>query len=157
MESEMSHVTTENSLEILSLRYGRSLLPLSMAAREIGINLRTAHNQISKGIFPVPTILQARRRYVHVEDLAGYIDRLRRTGGTESHLPTEGDPDEWTHGKAGNSNQPCLTVRPRAVQSTCGHWTSATFHYTYDKQQEEPWSFSNRAHFAEVSMWNPAK
>ncbi len=83
----MSHVTTKNSLEILSLRYGRSLLPLSMAAREIGINLRTAHNQISKGIFPVPTILQARRRYVHVEDLAGYIDLLRRTGGTESHLP----------------------------------------------------------------------
>ncbi|CAB1368935.1 hypothetical protein [Denitratisoma oestradiolicum] len=83
----MSHVTTENSLEILSLRYGRSLLPLSVAAREIGINLRTAHNQIGKGKFPVPTILQARRRYVHVEDLAGYIDRLRRTGGTESHLP----------------------------------------------------------------------
>lgn len=82
----MSHATTENSLEILSLRYGRSLLPLAMAAREIGINLRTAHNQISKGIFPVPTILQARRRYVHVEDLAGYIDRLRRTGGTENHL-----------------------------------------------------------------------
>jgi len=89
MESEMSHVTTKNSLEILSLRYGRSLLPLSMAAREISINRRTAHNQISKGIFPVPTILQARRRYVHVEDLAGYIDRLRRTGGTENHLPME--------------------------------------------------------------------
>jgi hypothetical protein len=89
MESEMSHVTTENSLEILSLRYGRSLLPLSVAAREIGINLRTAHNQIGKGKFPVPTILQARRRYVHVEDLAGYIDRLRRTGGTESDLPAD--------------------------------------------------------------------
>ncbi len=85
----MSQLTTKNSLEILSLRYGRSLLPLSMAAREIGINLRTAHNQISKGIFPVPTILQARRRYVHVEDLAGYIDQLRRTGGTESYLSTE--------------------------------------------------------------------
>lgn len=85
----MSHVATENSLEILFLRYGRSLLPLSLAAREIGINLRTAHNQICKGIFPVPTILQARRRYVHVEDLAGYIDRLRRTGGTESLLPAD--------------------------------------------------------------------
>lgn len=85
----MSHVTTENSLEILSMRYSRSLLPLSVAAREIGINLRTAHNQIGKGKFPVPTILQARRRYVHVEDLAGYIDRLRRTAGTESHLPKE--------------------------------------------------------------------
>ncbi|WIM06274.1 MAG: pyocin activator PrtN family protein [Candidatus Nitricoxidivorans perseverans] len=85
----MNHVTTKNSLEILSLRYGRSLLPLSVAAREIGINLRTAHNQISKGRFPVPTILQTRRRYVHVEDLAGYIDRLRRTSGTGNHLPME--------------------------------------------------------------------
>ncbi len=85
----MNHVTTENSLEILSMRYGRSLLPLSVAAREIGINLRTAHNQIGKGKFPIPTILQARRRYVHVEDLAGYIDRLRRTAETESLLPKE--------------------------------------------------------------------
>jgi hypothetical protein len=79
---KMSHATGENSMEMLSRRYSRSLLPLAMAAREIGINLRTAHNQISKGVFPVPTILQARRRYVHVEDLAGYIDQLRRTGGT---------------------------------------------------------------------------
>lgn len=81
MEFQMSHAITGNSMEILSRRYSRSLLPLAMAAREIGINLRTAHNQISKGVFPVPTILQARRRYVHVEDLAGYIDQLRRTGG----------------------------------------------------------------------------
>ncbi len=110
----MSHVTTKNSLEILSLRYGRSLLPLSMAAREIGINLRTAHNQISKGIFPVPTILQARRRYVHVEDLAGYIDRLRRTGGgTENHLPTEVTRASGRTEKL-DSNQPCLTVSLRA-------------------------------------------
>ena len=85
----MSHVTTENSLDILSLRYGRSLLPLSVAAREIGIDLRTAHNQIGQGKFQVPTILQARRRYLHVEDLAGYIDRLRRTGGTESPPHTD--------------------------------------------------------------------
>ena len=73
----MSATTSENSLDILSRRYSRSLLPLSMVAREIGINLRTAHNQISKGIFPIPTILRDRRRYVHVADLAGYIDSLR--------------------------------------------------------------------------------
>ncbi len=82
----MSPATTENSLEILSRRYSRSLLPLSAAAREIGIKLRTAHNQISKGIFPVPTILRDRRRYVHVADLAGYIDRLRSSATpTRSH------------------------------------------------------------------------
>jgi hypothetical protein len=75
----MSPATPENSLEILSQRYSRSLLPLSTAAHEIGINLRTAHNQISKGIFPIATILRDRRRYVHVADLAGYIDRLRNS------------------------------------------------------------------------------
>ena len=78
-EYEMDSTTPENSLETLSRRYSRSLLPLSMAAQEIGIKLRTAHNQISKGVFPLPTILRDRRRYVHVEDLAGYIDALRRT------------------------------------------------------------------------------
>ena len=48
------------------------------AAQEIGINLRTAHNQIGKGVFPIPTVLRDRRRYVHITDLASYLDRLRQ-------------------------------------------------------------------------------
>ena len=44
-----------------------------------------------------------------------------------------------------------------AFQSTVGYWMPATFQYTYDKKQEEPWPFLNRAHFVEASMWNPAK
>lgn len=83
----MHSTTPENSLETLSRRYSRSLLPLSMAAREIGIKLRTAHNQISKGVFPLPTILRDRRRYVHVEDLAGYIDGLRKTSQRSRDSP----------------------------------------------------------------------
>lgn len=73
----MTTSTPESSLSALSNRYRGTLLPLSLAAQEIGIKLRTAHNQISKGVFPIPTILRDRRRYVHVEDLAGYIDNLR--------------------------------------------------------------------------------
>ena len=75
----MSTKNLESSLATLSSRYGGTLLPLSLAAEEIGIKLRTAHNQISKGVFPIPTILRDRRRYVLAEDLAGYIDNLRQT------------------------------------------------------------------------------
>jgi hypothetical protein len=79
MEPKMSTKIHESSLAALSSRYGGTLLPLSQAAQEIGIKLRTAHNQISKGVFPIPTILRDRRRYVLAEDLAGYIDNLRQT------------------------------------------------------------------------------
>lgn len=75
----MSTKIHESSLATLSSRYGGTLLPLSLAAQEIGIKLRTAHNQISKGVFPIPTILRERRRYVLAEDLATYIDNLRQT------------------------------------------------------------------------------
>lgn len=75
----MSTKIHESSLATLSCRYGGTLLPLSLAAQEIGIKLRTAHNQISKGVFPIPTILRERRRYVLAEDLAIYIDNLRQT------------------------------------------------------------------------------
>ena len=70
--------TSSDSLSILSQRHSGILIPLSAAAREIGINLRTAHNQISKGIFPIPTILRDRRRYVHLAELAGYLEELRQ-------------------------------------------------------------------------------
>ena len=87
MEPQMSTKIHESSLATLSSRYGGTLLPLSLAAQEIGIKLRTAHNQISKGVFPIPTILRDRRRYVLVEDLANYIDNLRQTrrGSTPCH------------------------------------------------------------------------
>src|ERR1035437_4501707 len=66
----------DDSLTILTRHHSGLLLPLSAAAQEIGINLRTAHNQISKGVFPIPTILRDRRRYVHISELAIYLDRL---------------------------------------------------------------------------------
>ncbi len=68
----------EDSLAILTRRHSGLLLPLAAAAQEIGINPRTAHNQISKGVFPLPTILRDRRRYVHITELASYLDRLRQ-------------------------------------------------------------------------------
>lgn len=68
----------EDSFALLTRRHNGLLLPLSSAAQEIGINLRTAHNQIGKGVFPIPTVLRDRRRYVHITDLASYLDRLRQ-------------------------------------------------------------------------------
>jgi hypothetical protein len=73
----MDSTDTTCSFDLLSKRHEGILIPLSAAAREIGVSLRTAHNQISKGIFPIPTILRDRRRYVHLQELAGYLDELR--------------------------------------------------------------------------------
>ena len=68
----------DDSLTILTRRHSGLILPLSAAAKEIGIHLRTAHNQISKGVFPIPTILRDRRRYVHISELASYLEQLRQ-------------------------------------------------------------------------------
>jgi len=67
----------EDSLALLTRRHSGLLLPLSAAAQEIGINLRTAHNQIGKGVFPIPTVLRDRRRYVHMGSFAGEGEILR--------------------------------------------------------------------------------
>jgi len=77
----------DDSLAILTRRHSGLLLPLSAAAQEIGINLRTAHNQISKGVFPIPTILRDRRRYVHISELASYLDRLCQRAAENNPLP----------------------------------------------------------------------
>jgi hypothetical protein len=77
-EHRMHTTEHEDSLAILTRRHSGLLLPLAAAAQEIGINPRTAHNQISKGVFPLPTILRDRRRYVHITELASYLDRLRQ-------------------------------------------------------------------------------
>ena len=77
-EHRMRATEHKDSLALLTSRHSGLLLPLAAAAQEIGINPRTAHNQISKGVFPIPTILRDRRRYVHINELASYLDGLRQ-------------------------------------------------------------------------------
>ena len=85
-EHRMRATEHQDSLALLTSRHSGLLLPLAAAAQEIGINPRTAHNQISKGVFPIPTILRDRRRYVHINELASYLDGLCQQADGASSL-----------------------------------------------------------------------
>lgn len=67
-----------NTLEILSSRYnGLILVPFARACEAIGMPTQTARNRLSNGTFPIKTFLQGSRRFVHISDLASYIDSVR--------------------------------------------------------------------------------
>lgn len=64
------------NLNLLLSKYDQILIPLPKAAKEIGLCGATARNAVSNGSFPIATIKQGRLRFVHVSDLAAYLDSL---------------------------------------------------------------------------------
>lgn len=75
------------TLRILLAQFnGQVLIPFAKAASSVGIQEQTARNRLVSGNFPIPTILNGSRRFVHVEDLAGYVESLR----SESSKPKRG-------------------------------------------------------------------
>lgn len=64
------------NLNLLLSKYDQILIPLPKAAKEIGLCGSTARNAVSNGSFPIATIKQGRLRFVHVHDLAAYLDAL---------------------------------------------------------------------------------
>lgn len=77
---------TENpTLTILLARFnGQVLIPFSAGAECIGIATQTGRNQLSRGEFPIPTVLSGSRRYIHIEDLASYVESLRESHGKKT-------------------------------------------------------------------------
>jgi hypothetical protein len=71
--------TTSTTIQILLSRFnGRILIPFVEAVTAAGFVEQTARNQIHKGIFPIPTVVNGSKRLVHIEDLANFIDGLRQ-------------------------------------------------------------------------------
>lgn len=65
--------------QILLARFGgQVLIPFIPAAEACGFAGQTARNLVCQGRFPIPTITVGRRRFVHVEDLANFVELLRR-------------------------------------------------------------------------------
>lgn len=65
------------TLQLLLARFdGKILVPLAEGAECISMPIQTARNKLCRGDFPLPTIQQGRRRYIHIHDIAGYIDLL---------------------------------------------------------------------------------
>ncbi len=71
----MTYLTT---LQILLQQTGGAVqVPLSTAGRLLGMKAKTAANQACCGVFPIPSYLFGRMRYVAVADIASHIDAAR--------------------------------------------------------------------------------
>ncbi len=88
--------TTANSaykisltLQILLTRFqGQLLIPFADAVIVAGFKEQTARNQVSNDCFPLKTEKRGARRFIHIADLAAYIDLHQ----TVSSKPKRGRP-----------------------------------------------------------------
>jgi len=86
-----------STLQILLARFhGQILIPFTSAAEAAGIQIQTARNKLSSGTFPIKTVLNGSRRFIHVSDLADYIETLR----AESSKSKRGRPTKSSKFKA---------------------------------------------------------
>lgn len=84
----MQNLSTTTAI-LLTKFNGQILIPFSEAAEIAGIASQTARNQLSKGTFPIPSIRNGGRRFIHINDLAAFIDKLRDSGVSK---PNRGRP-----------------------------------------------------------------
>jgi Pyocin activator protein PrtN len=88
----MQTATLSATLQILLARFnGQVLIPFILAAESVGIAQQTARNQLVSGKFPIKTILVGSRRFIHILDLAEYVDSLREQpiGKSKRGRPTK--------------------------------------------------------------------
>lgn len=79
MQNQLSQISS--TLHILLARFnGQILVPLAVGAACIGMPIQTARNKLCRGEFPIPTVRQGRGRYIHIHEIASYIDSLRGEG-----------------------------------------------------------------------------
>lgn len=70
--------TVSTTLQILLTRFnGQVLIPFITAAESVGISQQTARNRLVNRSFPIKTVLIGSRRFVHIADLAEYVESLR--------------------------------------------------------------------------------
>lgn len=77
------------SLLLLSVQFpGQILIPFISAATRAGWKSQTARNLLSAGKFPLPTTTVGSRRFVHIADLANYLES-KRAGGSACATPPQ--------------------------------------------------------------------
>lgn len=68
-----------STLQILLARFnGQVLIPFTQGAESVGIAQQTARNQLVAGKFPMPTLTVGARRFIHIEDIANFIEGHRQ-------------------------------------------------------------------------------
>ena len=76
-ETQMHTPTTPTLVDVLLAQFkGRVLIPFLEALEALGYNRQTARNELARGVFPVPTVLQGSRRFIAITDIAAYVELL---------------------------------------------------------------------------------
>lgn len=65
-----------NTLDYLKDKYNTRLLTLDQVGAEIGMKRLSINTAICTGRFPMPTMKIGQKRYVKIEWLAEYMDKL---------------------------------------------------------------------------------
>lgn len=74
----MLSATNNSTLQILLARFsGQILIPFASAAECAGFKQQTARNLLSAKKFPISSVLNGSRRFIHISDLANYVESLR--------------------------------------------------------------------------------
>lgn len=69
-----------SSLAILQAQFpGQIRIQLTSSAKVLDLAEQSIRNQISKGTFPIPTVLDGGRRFVFIQDLAEFLETQRLT------------------------------------------------------------------------------
>jgi len=67
-----------STIQILLARFnGQILIPFVLASESVGIPAQTARNRLSNGTFPIPTVTIDSRRFIHISDLADFVESRR--------------------------------------------------------------------------------
>jgi hypothetical protein len=67
-----------STLQILLARFnGQVLIPFVPASESVGIPAQTARNKLSSGTYPIPTVMNGSRRFIHISDLADFVESRR--------------------------------------------------------------------------------
>lgn len=73
-----------STIQILLARFdGQILIPFVSASESVGIQAQTARNRLSNGTFPIPTVMIESRRFIHISDLADFVDSRRASPPAE--------------------------------------------------------------------------
>lgn len=70
----MQNQISTTILILLARFEGKLLIPLIPAVESAGFKVQTARNLLSEKCFPIKTELRGSRRFIHISELAKYID-----------------------------------------------------------------------------------
>lgn len=84
MQTQPCYQPPQTSLDLLKSQFpGQFAVTFIDGARAVGLNPDSARNRLSEGKFPIPTFRQGGLRFIHLLDLAEYLDGLRAASRPE--------------------------------------------------------------------------